>query len=504
MDRVGQALRNAQSVGGPPRGLPQGGPPGRGEGGPPAGRTPGGPPGQGPGSVARGPLLFTPPGGRGAPAAVTFRLPAQLKTNLQLFNPGRVISGTVAGREGNKVLLNLGEHMVKADSRVQLEVGQRVQFKVQGQNQGQIQLQLVKTPFTKMATADLTQTLTNLKLPVNEGNVALAKTMVEHSIPLTKENIQFFKTVLAQPAAPQAATGQPASMPSRVAATSFLQASNLPVTPQNVSNIANFLNSNPQVGAQLFAVNTELRRMTKASAGDGRAAIEMMTGVQGALGDFILEPKRKQTAAKKPSKKLMDLARQTGIETNLGTFGAGEDAWDLLDMMRKLRGQLQESGEECQRLLALLQGLEENLEAQRLINQAKTESDLGFYYLQVPMRLDNEDVAEIWVRYFTDEEGNRCVDPEDTRIEFLVTTEHLGELYYTVDLKGGVVHIDLGTPNEEVREFAARYLPALADRVAGLGWKPGRMGATYRPFSGRRRLVERQDFEELERCDVQA
>ena len=469
-------------------------------------RGPGGP-AQGPGAPISRPTpnLFSPPAGRGLPPAVTLRLPTNLRTGLQLFSPGAVIHGKVTGQDGNSVFLRLGEHTLKAEARVPLEVGQSIQLKVEGQNQGQIQLQLVKTPFTKMATADLTNTLTQLKMPVNEANVALAKTMVEHNIPLTKENFTFMKTVLAQPAPPTPATGQPAPMPSRVAATNFLQSSNLPVTANNVTTLANFLNTNPQIGVQMFAVNQEFRRLTKMKSGDN-ACIEMMSGVQGALGDFILEPERR-AAGKKSSKKLMDMARQTGIETNLGaTFGGGADEDELLEMMRTLRERMSKSEDkgDYHKAMALLKGLEENLEAHKLINRARTESNLGFYYLQVPMRLENGDAAEVWVRYHSDEEGNRQVDPEDTVIEFLVTTEFMGELFFTLELRGGTVHIDLGTPNEDVREFVARYLPALADRISHLGWNTGRVGATYRPFSGRRKLVDHQAFEDLERCNVQA
>lgn len=455
--------------------------------------------------IGRG--VFTPPGARGGlPPSVTLRLPPNLRTGLAMFSPGSVIHGKVTGREGGSVMLRLGEHNLKAQSKVPLQVGQTVTFQVQGQNKGQLHLQLLKSPFTKMSSADVSQTLTQLKVPNNEGNVNLAKVMVEHKIPLTKENFTFLKSVLAQPAQP-GANGQPPSMTSRVSATHFLQSSNLPTTPQNVSTMANFLTTNPQIGGQMFALNTEFRRMTKVQAGDSTAIIESMTGVQSALGEYILDPKRrKESGTKKPGKKLYDMAKQTGIEGNLAsTYGGGEDAYDLLEMLRQLRGQMQGKNDaETAKLLALLKGLEENIEAHKLINQARSESALGYYYLQVPLRLENDDMAEIWVSYYNEEDGSRVVDPEDTVIEFLINTENLGEIYLTMELRAGKVHVDLGTPDEAVREFAARFLPALSGRLSQLGFAPGRVGATYRPFSGGRRLVEHEDFEDLERCSVQA
>ncbi|MBI3926727.1 MAG: flagellar hook-length control protein FliK [Armatimonadetes bacterium] len=445
---------------------------------------------------------FAPPGakGPGQPPSVVARLPPGQEARA-LFNPGSVLHGRVEGQDGNAFYLRLGEHVLKAQSRVPLRVGQSVTFEVQGQNVGQLHLQLIKSPFTKMSSSDISLTLANLKLPASEANVALAKTMLEHNIPLTRENMAYLKTVLAQTAGDG---GRVPSTTSRVGAAHFLQSSQLPATPQNVTALANFMATNPQLGVQMFTLNHEFRRLAKTQSGDSRTA-ELLNALPGALGEFILDPRRRNTA-KRNSEKLFDAARQLGIESHLGTAGGGEDAWDLLAMMRELRQNLEADAqnEDVSRVLTLMREAEENLLAHKLINQAKPESTVGYYYLQVPMRLDEGECAEIWVRYHTDDEGEKFVDSDSTRIEFLVNTEHLGELSFTVDLAGGMIHVDLGTPSEEVREFATRYLLALVDRLQTAGWVPGRVWATYRPFSGKRRLVEHTNFEDLERCNVQA
>lgn len=474
-----------------------------GQGGGPPGV--GGPPVQGRGDGGPGLAQFMPPGmrGPGQPPSVFARLPPGAEGRA-LFRPGSVLHGRVEGQQGKNYFLRLGEHMLKAQSKVPLRVGQTVNFKVQGQNMGQLHLQLVKTPFTKMSTADVSLTLANLKVPNNEGNVALAKTMLEHNIPLTKENFSTIRTMLAQTANAEAG-GRVPNTPSRVAATHFLQSSQLSVSPQNVTVLANFMATNPQIGVQMFSLNHEFRRLSRSTSGDSRA-VELLSSVPGALGELVLEPKRKN-AAKKNSKKLFDAARQMGIETHFGsTFGSGDDDWDLLALMREMRQNIEAQTDDdgVHRFLAMMKDLEENLQAHKLINQARPESASGYYYLQVPMRLDDGECAEIWVRYHHEHDGEKVVDAEDTRIEFLINTEHLGELAFTLELQGGLIHLDLGTPSEEVREFASRYLPALAERLGNQGWVLGRVDATYRPFTGKRKLVERTDFDDLERCNVEA
>ena len=150
-----------------------------------------------------------------------------------------------------------------------------------------------------------------------------------------------------------------------------------------------------------------------------------------------------------------------------------------------------------------MEDLEQNLRALRLINQATPEASLGFYYLQVPLRQEPLEYAEIWIRYRVEDEAGRVVDPGDLRIEFLISTENLGDLFCTLEVVDRTVHVDLGSHSEEVRAFVEGYLAVLVERLATAGWTPGRVGATQRPFGGHS-LVERRDFQTLESVNVQA
>ena len=188
------------------------------------------------------------------------RLPEGMTSGM--FRPGNTIHGKVAGFQNGQYTLNLGDQMLKAQSRMPLKVGDTIQLQVKGENQGQIHLKLLQTPTTKMTMSDLSTQLTNMKMPADSANMELAKNMVELKIPLTKENFTQMKQVMAQSANPQGpGQTQAAPMQSRVAATSFLQNSQLPVTPQNVSVLSNFLSNNPQVGMQMVSLNTELKKM---------------------------------------------------------------------------------------------------------------------------------------------------------------------------------------------------------------------------------------------------
>lgn len=446
---------------------------------------------------------FSPPAAKTTqPPGVSIRLPEGAGRGM--FTPGNMIHGQVAGQKGGQFLLRMGDQMLKADARVPLKVGDTVQFQVQGENKGQIHLKLLSSPMLKMSMADISQTLTSMKVPMDSASMNLAKTMVELKIPLTKENFQQMKQVLAQSAGPGGGQ-QAAPVPTRVAATSFLQNAQLPITPQNVTVLSNFLANNPQIGMQMVSLNTELKKLNE-NANLSSEMNKIIGDGKNLVGKMMLEPpKRNAGQGKGKSLNAMGLqgmAKQTGIDSNMGPAGmGGGDEWDFPKMMRQMRERFAKEGLGNEDLLGLMKGLEENLEAQKLINMAKNESNLGYYYLQIPM---DPHSGELWLEYQEDSQGQRIVDPSDARIEFLVNTESMGELHFLVDIRNRKAHIQLGTASEEIRAFAAGFLPALAERVAALGFERGRMRSVFRAHSGKRELVEHTDFEELERCNVQA
>jgi hypothetical protein len=450
------------------------------------------------GQVAKAPGTpqgpFMPPTARpGQPPTIAARLPQGA-----FFQPGSVVHGQVTSQDKTgSYNLRLGEHTLSAKSSTPLSVGQSVQFKVQGENQGQVMLQLVKTPFAKLDTQDLSTSLSQMRLPASDANVQLAKTMVEHSVPLTKEN---FTALLSQTTPPEGCKSPP-PMQARVSAVIFMQQNQIPVTPQNMLSLSQFIAANPQIGQQMFQLSGELKGLTSKL---DKLGIDLAKELPGIVGENGIKEKNKQSEPPKtPPKKLFDMAKQLGIETNLAPFaGDNEEEWDLMAQLRNLRQRSEqlEGGEAKEQLMTLFDEIESNLEAQKLINQAR--SDIGYFYLQIPLRLGHEGV-EVWISYTNDEGGEKNVDPDDCRLEFLVTTENLGELFFVAEIQNNEVNLEIGTPLQEVRERLARFAPLLQERIEMLGYS-AHVEVCYRADSGRRQLVESTEFDELEGCNVQA
>lgn len=479
-------FKGTPTTGGPP--LNTGGPPNLNNA--PNAPTGGAPGLQLPGGAPGGP--FAPPR-PGLEPQVRAQLPGGT-----FFQPGTTLFAQVASKAADGMYsLRTQEHTLKAKSNTPLTVGQSIQLKVRGETEGILDLQILKTPFTKRETSDLANTLAKMNLPANEQNVELAKTMVEKGIPLTKEN---FKELLSQTALPDAAGKTPPPMPARVAAVAFLQQNNIPATPQNVATLSNFMAANPHIGQQMAQLNGALDKLNRQIDSRALDLLRELPGIAAENGG-LTGPRKKDAPPQPPPRRLFNMAREAGIEGNLGGYSSGDDPWELVAEMRRFREEHAGAGDEgMQKLLELMGDIEQNFEAHRLINQAYPDASIGYYYLQLPIAQG----MEVWVQYYKDYDGNKIVDKDDARIEFLVNTDEMGELFFAVEIKQGHVSVEVGSAIEDVREFVNRYLPLLKDRIENLGWKVYSIQTVYRPHTGGRELVEHTDFEEIQGFDVQA
>lgn len=435
------------------------------------------------------------------------------------FQPGQNLFGQVVEQDpqSGMATLRFGSATLQTKDPA-LVVGQKLNVTVTGRQENTVTLQANSTPFASLTSENvnqaLTQTLVKLNLPMSEGNFMLANSLAEHGLPLDRPTFEGMQKALAQ----MPATSNPAVFNARVGAALFLQNSQLPVSAQNLTVLSNFIAANPQVAQQLFSLQGEVKRILNSPSSLSTQGVEALSKVPGLLSEMILEPggnvkgsgqAGQSASAGGTSKALFSAAKQAGIETHLALTGGTEPDWELAALMREFH-QMLESNSSNSPLAALYQSwqnYQDNLAAQRLINQGKPDSSLGFYYLQIPLRYEFGESAEVWIRYrWKEETGRRVVDPEDTRLEFSVRTDSLGEMFFTLDVVGDVVHLTVKLEDEASLDYLENYLPALQERIQGLGWTTGSFLADLcdnaLPFE--HELAGCQDLADLETLDVQA
>lgn len=409
----------------------------------------------------------------------------------------------VAGKDGQGYLMRMGDQLLRAQSGTPLQVGQSVQLRVQGEKGGNLQMQMLPggSPARHNAN-EIATSLSSMKIPVNESSMETAKAMVENRVPLTKDNLQKMQQ---QTRMPEGATSNP-PMPNRVAAVVFLQQNQQPVTPQNMASIANFLTQHPQVGQQMAAMNDELRRMVdrNADSKDFENIREMVLECIDAQSGGQLSKTGKKSSPP-PPKRFFDAARQAGIELGLGPFPGGEeeDPWELLANYRELRRQTGDllGEEETQELSRLLEDVEQNLTAQKLLNR-NILGELGCLYFQVPLRWRED--AEVWLYYRRRKGGQEDSLGEEFRAEFLVSTEHLGPLFFVVEVFEIDVSITIEVEQTPAIDFLSRYTAVLQDRISNNGWRCQPIQVTPRRTTPGNPWMQSENLTEMVSYDVQA
>ncbi len=417
------------------------------------------------------------------------------------MSPGQTMWGSVAGRKGGMYFLQFGKFTLTARTSLPLSRGQQIQVAFQGMKGGQVGLQLLTSmSFTRMSEADLATTLTQFNIPANEANVQTAKGMVEFGIPLTSQNFGEVSRALAHLPRPATLTD--------MAACSFLKSCNIPLTSSNVMVMSNFIAQNPMLGAQLFELQYIFDKDMKKSRKNDSEALESIDELPGLLGKYITDPSKQNR--QKLGRNLKNLARESGIERTeyRGGLRETDDEWQLAKLMRETYSNAgidsSAEGGILTKAVEIMRAVEQNLQAHQIINNGKPASDMAFYYMQIPLMLGDETVtAEVRMKYY-DEEGQRVIDPENTRIEFDVTTEKLGDLHFALNVRCGIIHLDVDTYFEEVNEFVKRFIPTLQENLGKIGYTIGRFHSGTTDYNERPSLVNREEFETLERVNVQA
>jgi hypothetical protein len=436
--------------------------------------------------------------GQNNPQLMTANLPKGVT-----LSPGQALLGQVIAKNGNLLDIQFGRFTLSTNTNLPFAPGQRIQVMFTGQQEGnKVELQYIKSfDFVRISNNDLTQALTEMKIPVTDKSLNIARGMVEFGVPLTAKNVAEFTRVLSS--LPRPAT------PVDMTAASFLKMSNLPLTPGNVMTLSNFIIQNPMIGAEIF----EMARIPGMKGKSTKTKVdeknqEVIEEIKNTLNRYIVEPKKQ--GKQEMMKNLKNLAREEGVEGIKHGFGGKnmEEGWELMRLLKKVQDTPFEqlTGIEKENMIKMrdMAGkIEQNLIAHTLINTGKPEVEmLPFYFLQIPVRLEeDETTAEVRVEFYEDGNGNKVVDSENTHIEFDVNTENLGEIHVDLRIIKGNVNMEIGTKKEGMEEFIQQFTPILKKNLDEIGYFTENIITGFYERM-RKPLIEKEIFEKMEKVDV--
>lgn len=173
----------------------------------------------------------------------------QVNRQIRALVPGQTLRGEVVSREGNNAQIRLLQDALvdaKVDADIRLELGQNITFQVK--NNGQT---LNLSPlFTNMATeGTVLKALDMASLPVNENTVAMTKQLMDAGLPIDKNTLQ------------QIWHESNAFPDAEILDLVNLHRVELPVTEENITQMASYRNLTHQLTAGIAETGESLTNM---------------------------------------------------------------------------------------------------------------------------------------------------------------------------------------------------------------------------------------------------
>lgn len=173
----------------------------------------------------------------------------QVNRQIRALVPGQTLRGEVVSREGNNAQIRLLQDVLvdaKVDADIRLELGQNITFQVK--NNGQ---KLNLSPlFTNMATeGTVLKALDMASLPVNENTVAMTKQLMDVGLPIDKNTLQ------------QIWHESNAFPDAEILDLVNLHKVELPVTEENITQMASYRNLTHQLTAGIAETGESLTNM---------------------------------------------------------------------------------------------------------------------------------------------------------------------------------------------------------------------------------------------------
>ena len=173
----------------------------------------------------------------------------QVNRQIRALVPGQTLRGEVVSREGNNAQIRLLQDVLvdaKVDADIRLELGQNITFQVK--NNGQT---LNLSPlFTNMATeGTVLKALDMALLPVNENTVAMTKQLMDVGLPIDKNTLQ------------QIWHESNAFPDAEILDLVNLHKVELPVTEENITQMASYRNLTHQLTAGIAETGESLTNM---------------------------------------------------------------------------------------------------------------------------------------------------------------------------------------------------------------------------------------------------
>ena len=184
----------------------------------------------------------------------------RLQNEVRSLKPGQTLQGTVVGRNGNSVQIELAQDFTinaKVDKSVSLALGQLMSFEIKANSSSFMSLAPLYTNTANTAT--ILRALAAAGLPETAENMEMVAKMMEEGMPIDKESILNMSRQLLE---------FPGQDPASIIQMTRLE---LPVTAENIEQFEQYKNATHQILTSVDTIVEELPQVFQQLVQEGQA-----------------------------------------------------------------------------------------------------------------------------------------------------------------------------------------------------------------------------------------
>jgi len=398
----------------------------------------------------------------------------QFKSRLQV---GQVLSGRVLlAFEDNKYLVRFMGNNVITSSEASFNKGDVVNVLVTNVGD-KVEMRLLPHKTANQQNSiiraiSVEEILESLNIPVTQNTIEIANALIRDGIPLTKSAIEELLTHL------NSVSGNKNEVVELLALAKALE---LPINDRVLSNLRLLLSQRLSIGEQLSQLKAEITQLI--STNGNLADEQILANLTELIEQIAINPEEVNVVSQ-----IRSFLARLGIshEKTLLLLGKAGNVDNLLENLRaNLKSLLLQTREnlltadgsaprsaEAERLLALVDGMLQNIEVQQLANQKLSEL-LPHFYLQIPYTVDGQTVTlEVKGR----SEGRDKIDPENIQLDFSIKTVNLGLVRIHLTIVNKHISCDIKVEDERVRTFVNQFTGELTERLQNLNYRMTSIG----------------------------
>lgn len=183
----------------------------------------------------------------------------RLQNQIRNMKPGQTLQGTVLGRNGNSVQIELAQDFsinARIDKSVNLALGQMMSFEIKANNGSLMSLAPLYTNTANTAT--ILRALAAAGLPETAGNIDMVAAMMKEGMPIDKESILNMSRQLLE---------FPGQNPASIIQLAKL---GLPVTEANIEQFEHYMNASHQILGSVETIMDQLPQVFQELMAEGK------------------------------------------------------------------------------------------------------------------------------------------------------------------------------------------------------------------------------------------